>query len=213
VPRPKRIRRGVDESRRLILAAAEELLVERGPAAVTVTAVAGRVGLTDAAVNYHFGTRDGLLEALLRHGGRRLRDGLAEAIAGVGAEPDLGRIVDAVAGAYADGGYARLALGLHLAGWRDPASGLLNPLVDALHAARCRHADAAGRRRPAKEDTRIAVAALHQALATEPLFGPEFRRSAGIGERRATNAGLQRRWWARTLSLALFGAADDPGTG
>lgn len=203
-----RIRRDREESRRLILEAAEELLAKGGPAMVQVTAVAGKVGLTDAAVNYHFGTRDQLLEALLRHGGRRLKAQLRAQLegltSGAGETPDVERLVDLLADFYADSNYAQLALGLHLAGWRDPRSGLLRPIVDALHDARCRHADRNHRPQPSLEDTQLAIAALHQALATEPIFGAEFRRSVGLTTRSAANDTAQRRWWARTLATALF---------
>lgn len=35
-----------------------------------------------------------------------------------------------------DDGYGELAMALHAAGWRDDGGGILDPVVDALHAAR-----------------------------------------------------------------------------
>ena len=75
---------------------------------------------------------------------------------------------------------------------------MLDPVVDALHAARRRRGG-----RPRREDTRLAVAALHQALATDPSYGAAFRRSAGITADVANDPRAQRRWWARTLTSAL----------
>src|SRR4051794_13755321 len=159
----QRVRRSRDEARRLILEAAERLLTEGGPAAVQVRAVAERVGMTDAGVYHHFGTRQSLLVALLRHGGRRLRQAVEEVVADWATrEDDVASLVAAIAALYADG-YAELAIALHAAGWSDQGEGLLEPVVQALHAARERAGHTAG-----IDDTRLAVAVLHQALALDP---------------------------------------------
>jgi AcrR family transcriptional regulator len=201
-----RTRRRPDEAKSLILKAAEELLVEAGPRAVQVRAVADRVGMTDAGVTHHFHSRDGLLVALLRHGGGRIRTAVQHATGDWvrrGARvPDL---VDCIADVYADG-YGELAIALHAAGWHDEGAGILAPIVDALHAARRK----SGGRRPARRDTRLAVAALHQALATEPAYGAAFRRSAGIDEPDASRHRQQRRWWVQTLVTVLD--IDQPAT-
>jgi TetR/AcrR family transcriptional regulator, repressor for neighboring sulfatase len=194
-----RIRRRPDEAKSLILKAAEELLVEGGPRAVQVRAVADRVGMTDAGVNHHFEGRDGLLVALLRHGGGRIRSAVQHATQDwVRRGARVSELVDCIADVYEDG-YGELAMALHAAGWRDDGVGILDPVVDALHAAR-RKSDG---RRPARGDTRLAVAALHQALATEPAYGAAFRRSAGIDESDASRRRQQRRWWVQTLVTVL----------
>jgi hypothetical protein len=110
----------------------------------------------------------------------------------------VSELVDCIADVY-EGGYGELAMALHAAGWRDDGAGILDPVVDALHAAR-RKSDG---RRPTRGDTRVAVAALHQALATEPAYGAAFRRSAGIEEPDASRYRQQRRWWVRTLVTVL----------
>lgn len=190
-----RVRRSPEESRRLILDAAATLLAEGGVAAVQVRAVAARIGMTDAGVAHHFGNRDLLLAALLRHGGRRLRtalDGVLAAWLERGA--DLLGLVESLAALYRHG-YGELAVALHAAGWRDPGAGMLDPVVDALH-----------RLRPpgsSLDDTRLAVAALHQAMATEALYGEAFRRSAGLVRTAADGSAAQVRWWARQLHIVL----------
>jgi AcrR family transcriptional regulator len=202
---PKRIRRTAAEARRQILEAAEALLVEGGPAAVQVRAVARRVGVTDAAVNHHVGTRDELLAALLRHGGRRLQDeleGVCERWAATGGgSHDL---VDALADLYRQG-YAELAAGLHLAGWRSEGSGWLDVVVDTLHDRRVTSARRLGVSPPPRRDTRLTVAALNQAMLAEPLFGRAMRASAGIPNRSAASDVAQRRWWSRLLDRMVEG--------
>src|SRR2546421_2443478 len=68
-----RIRRSPEDARRLILDAAQRRLIDGGPDAVRVQTVAADVGMTDAAVHYHFTNREGLMEALLADAGRRMR--------------------------------------------------------------------------------------------------------------------------------------------
>ncbi|GAA0962384.1 TetR family transcriptional regulator [Kribbella koreensis] len=198
-----RIRRTPEESRRAILQAAEELLVEGGLDAVTVRAVAKRIGITDAGVAHHFGSRQDLLVALLRHGGRRMRAAIEQAVAEwADSQADVNGLIRTIARVY-DQGYAELAVALHAAGWEDPGVGFLEPVVQILHATRTR----AGRPGPLA-DTRLAVAALHQALALDATYGAAFRRSAGISESAANRPGPQRTWWANTLRTAL-GLPDD----
>ena len=183
----------------MILEAAEQLLVAGGPRAVTVRAVAEQIGITDMGVIHHFGSRERLLQALLEHAATRLRAevaALASRWMREGAR--LGALVEVLASLY-EAGHTQLAVALHEAGFRDRGSPLLGPVVDALHAARRRSVGAGVE----LDETRLAVAAMHQALALEPLFGIEFRRSAGIGGRSASDSKAQRDWWIETLSLRL----------
>lgn len=200
----RRVRRTPEDARRLILDAAETLLIEGGPRAVEVRAVAQRVGMTDAGVTHHFHNRDSLLVALLSHGGRRLRSAVEAAssrwLTGAASVSDL---VETIAAVYADG-YGELAIALHAAGWRPEGQGMLEPVVDVLHAARRRTGD----RPPRRVETRLAVAALHQALATDPAYGAAFRNSAGIGDPAAYDSRAQRRWWAATIASVLDIPAD-----
>ncbi|ARX88368.1 hypothetical protein SMD44_07855 [Streptomyces alboflavus] len=202
-----RRRRTPDEARRLILEAAGALLAAGGPAAVQVRAVAAAVGVSDAAVNHHFGNREQLLSALLRFGGRKLKSELRAALDtwtdGPADPADLVRVLSAP---YADG-YAELAVALHQSGWRDTGSGLLDEAVDRLHAAARATCATTGRTPPARETVQLAVAALHQAVAMEPLFGAEFRRSAGL-DAAARERTLH--WWAGTLRSTLAGTDAAP---
>src|SRR3954463_890001 len=107
-----RVRRSPEESRRAILEAAAALLIEGGPRAVEVRAVAERVGMTDAGVAHHFGSRDALLLSLLRQGASRLRDSVQHAVARWMDEgADVAGLVAGIAGVYAEG-YGELAIAL-----------------------------------------------------------------------------------------------------
>ncbi|WP_216211557.1 TetR/AcrR family transcriptional regulator [Amycolatopsis aidingensis] len=52
-------------SRDRILDAYEEILLNHGPAAVTLDAVAARAGVSKGGLLYHFGSKDALLDGLL----------------------------------------------------------------------------------------------------------------------------------------------------
>ncbi|MFG1791717.1 TetR family transcriptional regulator [Nocardia sp. NPDC049149] len=190
-----RVRRSPDEARRLILDAAAALLAEGGVAAVQVRAVAARVGMTDAGITHHFGNREKLLTELLKHGGRQVRTALREVLAAwLARGADLLELVESLEELYRCG-YGELAVAMHAAGWRDPGSGMLDPVVEALHRLRPEGSSV--------DDTRLAVAALHQAMATEAPYGAAFRRSAGLTAPAADDSTAAVRWWARQLELAL----------
>ncbi|OLE26870.1 MAG: hypothetical protein AUG49_07080 [Catenulispora sp. 13_1_20CM_3_70_7] len=198
-----RVRRDPDVAKRLILEAASGLLAAGGPSAVQVRAVGAAVGVSDAAINHHFGTRDQLLEALLRFGGAKLRLELRAVLETWNDGPvDPAGLVHALYRMYADG-YAELALALHRSGWRDPGSGMLNEVVDRLYAEARRHSAAGGRRPPSREDIQVTVAAMHQAVVMEPLFGDEFRRSVGLD---ATAADRSIEWWIQVLRTTVAAA-------
>ncbi|MFI6051070.1 TetR family transcriptional regulator [Streptomyces violascens] len=199
-----RVRRTPDEAKRLILEAAGRLLAAGGPAAVQVRAVAAEVGVSDAAVNHHFGTREQLLSALLRFGGIKLKSQLHAALGKLTEGPaEPAELVRVLAALYADG-YAELALALHQSGWRDSGSGMLDEIVDRLHTQARADCSATGRTPPSREAIQLTVAALHQAVATEPLFGGEFRRSAGL-DAAARDRMLD--WWTETLRATVAGVS------
>ncbi|MFI9402761.1 TetR/AcrR family transcriptional regulator [Nocardia sp. NPDC052316] len=197
-----RVRRKPDDAKRLILEAAGKLLAAGGPSAVQVRAVAAEIGVSDAAVNHHFGTRNGLLEALLRFGGAKLKAELHTVLATWTDGPiDPAELVRALAALYADG-YAELALALHRSGWRDAGTGLLDEVVDRLHSQAEQRCTATGRIPPPREAIQLTIAALHQAMATDPLFGNEFRRSVGL------DASARERmldWWTEILRATVAG--------
>lgn len=182
-----------------ILEAAERLLLSEGVAAIEMRAVAREAGMTDAGIAHHFGDRAGLLSALVELGGNRLRCAVQDLVSRwADAGTDIPALVEALHDLY-DGGYAQLAAQLHAAGWRQRGLPLLEPVVQALHAARLKNLPGAAT--PAIDESRVVVAMLHQAVATDPLFGEEFRRSAGLTSK--AGARLQRRWLATAAERAL----------
>jgi len=79
-PKRARVRTPSRDLQAALLDAAEEVLVRDGPAAVTVRAVAAQAQVAPMGVYNRFGSKEGLVEALLI----RAFDGLRRAVAGPG---------------------------------------------------------------------------------------------------------------------------------
>lgn len=196
---PPRRRRNPQAARADILASAETLLAEGGVEAVQVRAVARRAGMTDAGVTHHFGDRQGLLTALIEDAGQRSRAALEAVVeAAVSGELDVPGLLRVLARPYGKG-YAELAVALHAAGWRDRGEPVFGRVVDVLHAARL----ARGQRGAEIAHTRLTLAAFHQAVALDPLYGEAFRRSAGVSPQVARKSDPQLEWWIATVRTVL----------
>ena len=118
------------ESRAAAIAAARQLLLEAGPQAVTLKAVADKIGRTHANLLHHFGTAAGLQAELARSIGDTVTAGIAEAVVRARqGEADPREIVDKTFDAFGREGAGALAAWLILMGDRDA----LKPVLDAIH--------------------------------------------------------------------------------
>jgi AcrR family transcriptional regulator len=119
-----------EASRATALEAARRLLIERGPQAVTLKAVAAEIGKTHANLLHHFGSAAGLQAALAALISDRVCAGIAEAVQRSRAyEADPIEIVDRTFDAFGKEGGGALAAWMILSGNRDA----LNPILDAIH--------------------------------------------------------------------------------
>jgi AcrR family transcriptional regulator len=128
-----------EESRAAALQAARTLLIEEGPQAVTLKAVAARIGKTHANVLHHFGSAAGLQEALAQLINERVIAGIEQAVerARIG-EADPRELVDRTFEAFDSEGGGALAAWAILSGNRealDPMLESIHGLVDRLGAA------------------------------------------------------------------------------
>ena len=112
------------------MVAARELLIEMGPQAVTLKAVAGRIGRTHANLLHHFGSASGLQKALAEYLSRTVCATIADAVlaqrAGLGSARE---IVDLTFDAFDKEGAGALASWMLLSGNEDA----LDPIVDSIH--------------------------------------------------------------------------------
>lgn len=113
------------------LEAARVLLIEAGPQAVTLKAVAGRIGRTHANLLHHFGSAAGLQRDLAAHLAQTVCSTIAEAVrasrAGLGSPRE---VVDLAFDAFDKEGAGALASWMILTGNEDA----LTPIVETIHA-------------------------------------------------------------------------------
>lgn len=173
----KRVRRSKEDARRAILDAAQAIFSKDGLDAVRVQRVAAEVGVTDAAVHYHFGSHAGLIEALLRHCGKKLVAELDAAGPDAQHQLDLRSVGRAMQRAYVDAGAGRMLVWLKLAGWRPRGSGMLSGFVERLHTRRVAEAAARGAPTPSLTDTKFLVTLLNAAHLAQAVLGDALLRA------------------------------------
>jgi len=177
----KRIRRSVEVSKQTILERAEHYLIAEGLNGVKVQKIARDLGLSDAAIHYHFGNRQKLLEALLRFAGQRFVGELTAAIERSEISSfDLAAAARLLSDLYERRGTARLAMSLVLSGWSPRGAGMLQPLAEWLHRARMSSAKARGVAPPTLEESKKVVAVLNAVIFVQALTGDAMLRSAGL---------------------------------
>jgi AcrR family transcriptional regulator len=70
-----------DRARERLLRAAADVFDRKGYAAASVREIVERAGLTKPALYYHFGSKEGMLVAILEEGARRFEHAIARALA------------------------------------------------------------------------------------------------------------------------------------
>jgi AcrR family transcriptional regulator len=107
---PVRRRRTSEDARSEALAAARRVLLELGPEALTLKAVAADVGVTHANLLHHFGSAGGLRTELMAMMLRDLSDSMREAVAKLRAgEATMDQVVNLTFDAFDAGGAGHLA--------------------------------------------------------------------------------------------------------
>lgn len=118
------------KSRATALDAARALLIADGPQAVTLKAVATRMGKSHANLLHHFGSAAGLQAALAEDMARRVTAGIAEAVHRARrGEADPREIVELTFDAFGREGAGALASWMILTGNTDA----LHPIMAAIH--------------------------------------------------------------------------------
>ncbi len=120
-----------EASRDAALDAARELLIEAGPQAVTLKAVATRIGRTHANLLHHFGSASGLQKALAERMATTITATIGAAVLRArDGDHDPREIVDLTFDAFDREGAGALASWMILSGNDDA----LDPILDAIHA-------------------------------------------------------------------------------
>jgi AcrR family transcriptional regulator len=192
-------RRSAIDTRRAILEAAEQRLTDGGPESIRLQEIATDVGISHPAILHHFGSREGLVEAMVLHGLGKLQ---AQFLEGWPShkELDLEGVLERFYEVASHRGVARMLAWLILSG-RSLGSmtpNVLRPAAERMHAGRVRRAQKEGRRPPVLEETLFAASFLAILVLGDSLFGPSVRRGIGLGSN-AANARRFRRWLTKVL--------------
>lgn len=155
-----------EESRSVALEAARQILIETGPQAVTLKAVAARIDRTHANLLHHFGSAAGLQKALAAY----LADTVCATIGRKMTETPPGErnmreIVDLAFDAFGSGGAGALATWMAATGNEDA----LDPVIEAIHRLIDGRAPDAHEKRLMHEDT---LALVLMAMGDAQLGGP-----------------------------------------
>jgi AcrR family transcriptional regulator len=125
-----RTRLSPEDSRAAAIQAARALLLESGPQAVTLKAVAARMERTHANLLHHFGSAAGLQAALARDIGERVTAAIGRSVAlARQGEADPREIVEGAFDAFDKEGAGQLAAWMIVSGNRDA----LDPVLQAVH--------------------------------------------------------------------------------
>ena len=118
-----------EASRSAAIKAARQLLLSEGPQAVTLKAVAAKIGRTHANLLHHFGSAAGLQAELARSIAESVTTTIAQSVELARAgETDARDIVDQTFDAFGREGAGALAAWMILTGNRDA----LNPILDSI---------------------------------------------------------------------------------
>jgi AcrR family transcriptional regulator len=177
-----RRRRSAAETRSAILEAAERRLLVGGPEAIRLQEIAADAGISHPAILHHFGSREGLVEAMVLRGIVRLQTQFLEGWPSA-KEPDIEGVLERFYEVASRRGIARMLAWLILSGEgsRTMTPNVFKPAAERMHAGRVRTAQKEGRRPPELEDTLFAASHLFILVLGDSLFGPSVRRAMGLG--------------------------------
>jgi AcrR family transcriptional regulator len=199
--KPRR-RRNAASARAAILDAAERQLVSAGPSGIRLQEVAADAGVSHPTVLHHFGTREGLVKAVVTRSLAEVNARLVNTISrSTGDTAQVAAMLDGVFDALANGGRARVIMWLALEGQRIEADARLSTIVEATHSLR--KAKHAGKRRPPpREDTAHVVVLAALALVGAAVMGPALLVNAGLSDDAAAERRF-RAWLATMLTKHL----------
>jgi len=194
-----RRRRSAAETRLAILEAAERRLLDGGPEAIRLQEIAADVGISHPAILHHFGSREGLVEAMVIRGITNLQAQFLEGWPSA-KEPDIEGVLERFYEVASHRGIARMLAWLILSGHsnRTMTTGVFKPAAERMHAGRLRRAERERRRSPELEETMFAATHLFILVLGDSLFGPSVRRAIGLGSG-AGNTQRYRRWLSKVV--------------
>jgi AcrR family transcriptional regulator len=220
--KPKRRRRTPESARREILDAAGKRLKEEGPDGLRLQAIAGDLEISHSSILHHFGSRDGLLDALSIDAFYLLERDLKRSVATPSEGDPATDLIEKIADILGEQGHARLLAWQLMGGRRlgeagptrsapgHGGGGLLDRLAHTLHKMRLEDAKAQSQPAPPLDETREIVAMAGCVLFGEALAGDFMLQSAALSTDRDARTRFRQRL-ARTVERSLFPTNATPG--
>ncbi len=127
-----------EQAQNAILDAAEKLMLEVGPAGLRISAVAKKAGMAHPNIIHHFGSRDGLINALAERVGQRATERISAAIkhATQAAPEDRVAAMTHVLDTAYPGDEGKAAVWLHLSGAKSSLKDNMELIVQLSHSFR-----------------------------------------------------------------------------
>jgi AcrR family transcriptional regulator len=190
--RPTRTRRSAAEARQRILEAAQKELMRVGPEALRLTDLARALQISHPAILHHFGSRAGLVAAVVRHSLQNLHAQLIATLAQGNRATDRAELIELVSSVCGEGGLGRLLAWLLLSEEQTPVTRArelpLRQLADAAFELRTRLGHDGS-----YEDTLFEVQLLAITLLGDAIFGDSVRRASGAAASEAAARDFRRR--------------------
>jgi AcrR family transcriptional regulator len=178
---PRRRRRSASEARERILEAAQQELMRVGPESLRLTDLARQLQVSHPAILHHFGSREELVAAVVRHSLSKLYEQLIDTLQCGKRVTERLELIEMVSAVCGQGGLARLLAWLLLSGHErrvhTRARVPLKQLADTAHMLRRRFDHPA-----TYADTLFEVQLLAIVLLGEAVFGEAVWRASGAPE-------------------------------
>ncbi len=194
----RKTHRSPEEAKKTILDAAESILVDVGPAGLRLSAVAKKAKMAHPNIIHHFGSREGLLQALSNRIGERATLRTTNAIDQALKAPPQERVaaVIKVLETPYQGDEGRAAVWLHLSGAKSAIRSNMEHIVALSHQFRQSFDPTAS-----KDNTNRLVLLITLALVGEVISGDEIKEALGFGDSDESRAHFKQ--WLAEILLTL----------
>ena len=209
----RRPRQSAEQTQAEILDAAGRRLAEGGPDALRLQDIARDVGISHPTILHHFGSRDGLMEALERRATSALTEEVGRLLlSGRGVDDEGGvPLLESVGRAMKEGGLARL-----VAWWvlRDPsahheeAGKITARVVELIRVRLEEEQDRLGGQPPSREEIAFTVRLAVLAMFGDALIGNQLAQAAAT--KKDAESERFRAWLGQLLAAHLRGTVTPP---
>jgi AcrR family transcriptional regulator len=206
-PKTSRKRRTAGEARKMILNAAEVRLTEVGPEGLKLQEIARDVGVSHPAILHHFGSRQGLVTAVVQRALDSLRNDVLALVRDHMSKTqpvDVPGLLQKTYEVLAQRGHARLLAWLILTGTGVNDEGLyLRGLAEASHVKMGESTSPDGSEYSFEDSLFLCLLIGYTSMGAG-IAGDILRRSAGLAKD-ADAADRFNDWFARLIEKALMG--------